>query len=468
MRRISPNQVGVLSLVWGVLTATTVLMVGGCGTSRWSDTARTATEQLLLSDAIDRAVGRMNFSALAGKTVYVDDSPIRGMTDAAYLSSCVRQHLLASGAILKESKDQATYILELRAGAIGTDRHDVTYGIPAIPVPNVAPGTVANVPHQLPEIPVAKKTHQRGVAKIAAFAYNRETGRPVWQSGVIPVETNVRALWLLGIGPIVNSRAGNRLLLAGDPLPVPPVHLPLGHLIGRPKEEFTPPSLTREAFFSDAPPSPPEPTPLATSEGPSQPEPLPGSVSTSPRMEFSAEHAAEEKTRPEAESAAVPKGSGHALSDPAGGGQALAESQASAASDGDSTIPSSPDSPSDDRPQVDPRLLVPHQELVVPTGAERARHATDLADALIDLLSSTEANSAGVDYAGLRDFPSSRPSFPAALWIQLPPSPGGNETRPVPHGDLRVPPVDEGALRRFSEWENTVPVLSGSSHSNHR
>ncbi|MDW8079240.1 MAG: DUF6655 family protein [Thermoguttaceae bacterium] len=244
-------RAGVLILLWGLL-----LTLGGCGTSRWSDSPRTATEQLLISDAIDRAVSKFNFSALAGKTVYLDDTAIRGMTDAPYLSSTVRQHLLASGAILKENKNEADYVLELRAGAIGTDRHDVTYGVPSVTIPNLLPVGVAGIPNQLPEIPLAKKTHQRGVAKIAAFAYNRATGRPVWQSGAIPVETDVRALWVFGAGPFVKSRSGSRVLLAGDPVPLPPVHLALDELLPDSGQEQRAPSVTQEAFFVDRPTPP--------------------------------------------------------------------------------------------------------------------------------------------------------------------------------------------------------------------
>lgn len=251
-RRIAAG-LGVRAAWAPLLVAFLLLGLTGCGTSRWSDSARTATEQLLISEAIDRAVSKFNFSALAGKTVYLDDTPIRGITDAAYLSSTVRQHLLASGAILKENKQDAEYVLELRAGAIGTDRHDVTYGVPSVTLPHVLPGSVGAIPNQLPEIPFAKKTHQRGVAKIAAFAYNRETGRPVWQSGTIPVETDIRALWVLGAGPFVKSRTGSRVLLAGDPVPLPPVHLLLDELLPGSTQPAKSPSVTQEAFFVDRP-----------------------------------------------------------------------------------------------------------------------------------------------------------------------------------------------------------------------
>src|SRR3989337_434525 len=53
--------------------AASVLALAGCGTTRSTDSLRTATEQLLISDAIDRAVQTVNFEPLRGQTVYLDD-----------------------------------------------------------------------------------------------------------------------------------------------------------------------------------------------------------------------------------------------------------------------------------------------------------------------------------------------------------------------------------------------------------
>ena len=47
-------------------------LVSGCGTTKWSDSPRTATEQLLISDAVDRAISEIDFSALAERSVYLD------------------------------------------------------------------------------------------------------------------------------------------------------------------------------------------------------------------------------------------------------------------------------------------------------------------------------------------------------------------------------------------------------------
>jgi hypothetical protein len=174
-------------------------LCAGCGTTKWTDTSRTATEQLLITDSMDRAVSRLDLRAVAGKKVFVDDTPLKGMTDANYLVSTLKQEVMASGGTLKEPKDQADYVLEVRAGALGTDRHDVLFGVPATTIPTIA--TVPGVPSQIPEIPFLKKTDQRAVTKIALFLYNRQTGRPVWQSGALPEESRAKAWWVLGAGP---------------------------------------------------------------------------------------------------------------------------------------------------------------------------------------------------------------------------------------------------------------------------
>lgn len=171
----------------------------GCGTTRSSNTARTATEQLLISDAIDRTVQQVNFKPLKGQTVFFDEKPLNDVVDKNYLTSSIRQHLLASGCILKDARDQADFVVEPRVGAMGTDNHDLLFGVPAVTIPQVPLAT--SMPSSIPEIPFAKRRDQRGVAKLAIFAYRRETGEPVWQSGVAMAESVAKDIWLFGAGP---------------------------------------------------------------------------------------------------------------------------------------------------------------------------------------------------------------------------------------------------------------------------
>jgi len=218
-------------------------IVFGCGTTRWSDTKRTATEQVLLSDAMDRAVSQLDFRALAGKKVYLDPAFIKGATDSEYLVSTMRQHMLASGCILRDKKDDADYIVEVRTGAIGTDRHELLFGVPATELPSMLPLT--GVPRAVPEMPFLKKTEQRGVARIAVFAYNSRTGRPVWQSGAIPVESTAKDLWVLGAGPFQRGTIYEGTKFAGDELNIPLID-PMSSEDG--KKSF---SVADEAYFSE-------------------------------------------------------------------------------------------------------------------------------------------------------------------------------------------------------------------------
>src|SRR5262249_14381099 len=109
-------------------------------------------------------------------------------------------------------------VVDLRAGALGTDRHSMLVGTPAVQLPTVVPGLPTNVP----EIAFLKKNDQRGVAKVAVFAYNRVTGRALWQSGTVEAISDAKDTWVLGAGPFSRGTIRRRTELAGEPLPTIP------------------------------------------------------------------------------------------------------------------------------------------------------------------------------------------------------------------------------------------------------
>ena len=224
-----------------IAIAILLLTLSGCGTSKWTDTGRSATEQLLITDAMDRAVSELDLRALAGKTCYIDSAPLRKITDSEYLVSCIRQHMFASGCMVMSSKGEADYIVEVRAGAVGTDRHDVLYGVPAVNVPTVVP--VSGIPSQIPEMPIVKKTDQRAVVKLSLFAFNQKTGRPIWQSGAVPEESGAKAVWVLGAGPFQRGTIFDGMEFAGDKIDVPLVDLC--------RDSDSHVSVADEAFFAE-------------------------------------------------------------------------------------------------------------------------------------------------------------------------------------------------------------------------
>jgi hypothetical protein len=214
------------------------LLAAGCGTTRWTDSTRTATEQLLISDAIDQTVSRIDFQKLAGQSVYLDTTYMGGVVDKDYLISTLRQHMLASGCVMKEKKDQADFVVEARAGSVGTDRHDLLFGIPSVNLPWTP---VTGGPAALPEVALAKRTNQKGVAKIAVFAYHRASGQPVWQSGIDSGSSTAQNSWVMGMGPVQRGTIYDKAQFAGNPL------------FGKPEtDEQRAARVTREATFNDA------------------------------------------------------------------------------------------------------------------------------------------------------------------------------------------------------------------------
>ena len=184
-------------------------MLVGCGTTRMSDSKRTATEQLLVSQAIDRAVMRVDVRPLAGRKVFLETAFMDDVDDGKYLESALRHQLMASGCLLAKDRDSSEVVVEARAGAVGTDRSSVLLGIPATSV------TLKGNETSTPELVLAKRSEQRGVAKLSVYAYERESGQPIWQSGEEHVASHARDRWLFGAGPWQDGEIHDEPAFAG-------------------------------------------------------------------------------------------------------------------------------------------------------------------------------------------------------------------------------------------------------------
>lgn len=206
--------------------AALMLLMSGCGTT----TKRIGTEQLLISDAVDQAIDRIDFSSLKDVKVYLDARYISSLKtnlfiDSNYVTSSLRQQLTASGALVQDDREKATLIVEPRVGALGADGHDVTYGIPQSGALSSAVSAVSgsSIP-VLPEISLGRTDAQSGVAKMVVFAYDRETREPVWQSGLAKAESTSSNTWILGAGPFQRGSIHEGVKFAGrklEPLRVP-------------------------------------------------------------------------------------------------------------------------------------------------------------------------------------------------------------------------------------------------------
>ncbi|MDG1896191.1 MAG: hypothetical protein P8J37_14910 [Fuerstiella sp.] len=183
---------------------TLLFVAAGCGTTQM----RTGTEQLLLSDSVDRTVDKLDFAVLAGRTVFLDTTyikPVKGVlfVNSDYIVSALRHKLTTSGCLIQDSKAEADYVLEARVGALGTDSLEVTYGLPASNAISQAASVVSSLPvPAIPEISVGKRNSALSTSKIVVFGYHRETGTPVWQSGSAISKSDAKDTWVMGAGPL--------------------------------------------------------------------------------------------------------------------------------------------------------------------------------------------------------------------------------------------------------------------------
>lgn len=155
-----------------VIWIAAALALAACSTEKQSSPARTATEQLLISTAADRAVEGLDLSIPAGTKVFVNADNFEG-TDSKYAIATIRDHLLRQGVALVSKPEQAEAMVELRAGALSIDESQTLFGIQSydLPVP------LASSALKLPEIALYKKTERKGVAKIAVTSYRVADGR---------------------------------------------------------------------------------------------------------------------------------------------------------------------------------------------------------------------------------------------------------------------------------------------------
>lgn len=148
------------------------LVLAGCTTERASQPVRTATEQLLISAAADRAAGQLSLGIPAGTRVFVDPRYFQGYDDG-YALAAIRTQFLKTGLALVDDRSQADAIIIVSAGALSTDQKSILIGIPQLQFPFLPIGNLVNVP----EIALFKSAQSKGVAKFVATGYDAKTGK---------------------------------------------------------------------------------------------------------------------------------------------------------------------------------------------------------------------------------------------------------------------------------------------------
>jgi hypothetical protein len=187
-------------------TAVVLLVVAlacGCTTARQSNTARTAREQLLISNAVDQALAKVDFAAFQGQKVLVEEKYL-DCSDKGYVVGSIRHRLMINGASIAAKPEEADVVMELRSGGVGTDDADSYIGIPQI----VLPGMLT-----LPEVKLVTRT----------VAYDAKSHQLLGAGGVSSSQSDDNNLFVMGVGPFQSGSARRELKETTTPLPNQPI-----------------------------------------------------------------------------------------------------------------------------------------------------------------------------------------------------------------------------------------------------
>ncbi|MFN6980793.1 MAG: DUF6655 family protein [Brevundimonas sp.] len=156
------------------------LLASACASTTESNTGRTATEQLLLARASDKAVEGLSLPLPTASSIFVDESYFQG-EGSRYAISAIRAALSDAGYRLARNKEESDAVFEIRSGALSLEQMRRVVGIPEMRIPINETLNVVS----LPELSVYSNRDRVGVAEFSGFLYEAKTGSPL--GAVLPM-----------------------------------------------------------------------------------------------------------------------------------------------------------------------------------------------------------------------------------------------------------------------------------------
>ena len=166
-------------------------LLSACSTTqKITNSLRTATEQLLISEAAIRSLPKQPASSLPipqGATVKLDVSGISA--DKDILRGIITGWLGQQGYTAQEGTENATYRINVVVNSLGTELGNTFFGIPPIQ------GSL--IPISLPELAFYKAEYQTGYASYHFDIFELPSGRFVGSSSPFLADTFYNAYTVL-------------------------------------------------------------------------------------------------------------------------------------------------------------------------------------------------------------------------------------------------------------------------------
>lgn len=174
-----------------LLAVSLAVTMTGCTHTSTSNTARTAKEQMLLSNAVDQSLDKVDFTPLYGQKVFVDDKYLE-CVDKSYVVGSLRHRVMRAGGALATTADDADVVMEVRSGGVGTDSAEMFLGVPSLPLP---------AGMQTPEVRLTERKSQYGYSKLGLVLFDAKTKNVLGDGGMSLAQSDDNNWFVLGMGP---------------------------------------------------------------------------------------------------------------------------------------------------------------------------------------------------------------------------------------------------------------------------
>jgi hypothetical protein len=155
-----------------------LLLLSGCAGARVepSKPLRTAIEQLLLSQALERTLDSVSLPLPSHATILVEAVGLtRDYTlDQEYARQAIARHLTSQGFRLVQSEEEATYRIRVLLQTFGIEQGVTFFGVPP------AQGVLFLFP--VPEIALYKNIQETGHVRLSLNVFDRATGGLIYSS----------------------------------------------------------------------------------------------------------------------------------------------------------------------------------------------------------------------------------------------------------------------------------------------
>ena len=166
-----------------------------------SDTSRTGLEQLLISNAVDRSLDKVDFRPIAGAKVHLK-TELLDCVDKNYIILSTKSRLLATQCTLADKPEDADVVVELASGGVGTDRTETIVGTPEIPL---------GIMGSIPKVNFYERNKAMGTAKLSVLATDVKTKQPVINTGFALARSDHQHWTMFGAGPVLSGSVAEQI-----------------------------------------------------------------------------------------------------------------------------------------------------------------------------------------------------------------------------------------------------------------